>query len=154
MATKSGRLASSWRGNRQAGVVLALLAISAAGCSPSPTSPANGAPYSQTDVVLGTGAAAAVGNTVGVNYTGWLYDVSQPAQQGAQFDASTPGTPFSFTLGDGQVIQGWEQGVVGLQIGGVRRLVIPPSLAYGDTRHGMIPPNATLVFQITLVSVQ
>jgi len=125
-----------------------------AACSPSPASPTNGAVYSQTDLQVGSGASAAAGSTVGVNYTGWLYDASQPDQLGAQFDASSPGTPFSFTLGAGQVIQGWEKGVVGMNVGGVRRLVVPPSLAYGDTRHGVIPPNATLVFQIALVSVQ
>jgi FKBP-type peptidyl-prolyl cis-trans isomerase FkpA len=89
-----------------------------------------------------------------VNYTGWLYDSSRTQQLGAQFDASTPGTPFSFKLGSGQVIAGWEQGVAGMRVGGLRRLVIPPSLGYGDTRHGLIPPNATLVFDIALLSVQ
>jgi FKBP-type peptidyl-prolyl cis-trans isomerase FkpA len=130
------------------------LAAWAAGCSPSPASPTNGAPYSQADIVVGSGTTAANGNLVGVNYTGWLYDASQANQQGAQFDATAPGTPFTFTLGAGQVIQGWDQGVAGMNIGGIRRLVIPPSLGYGDTRHGLIPPNSTLVFQIELVSVQ
>jgi FKBP-type peptidyl-prolyl cis-trans isomerase FkpA len=156
MAAPSRRRVSIDRPRRQAGIALtlALLAVSAARCSPSPTSASTSAPYSQTDLVPGAGATAASGNTLGVNYTGWLYDASQPQQQGAQFDASTPGTPFSFKLGSGQVIAGWEQGLVGMHVGGLRRLVIPPSLGYGDTRHGLIPPNATLVFDIALVSVQ
>jgi FKBP-type peptidyl-prolyl cis-trans isomerase FkpA len=133
---------------------VALLATLASGCSPSPASPTNGAPYTQSDIVVGSGTTAASGNLVGVNYTGWLYDTSQASQQGAEFDASAPGVPFSFSLGAGQVIQGWDQGVAGMNIGGIRRLVIPPSLGYGDVRHGMIPPNATLIFQIELVSVQ
>jgi FKBP-type peptidyl-prolyl cis-trans isomerase FkpA len=135
-------------------LTLALLAVSAARCSPAPTAVTTNAPYTQTDLIPGAGATAASGNTLGVNYTGWLYDASQPQQKGAQFDASTPGTPFSFTIGSGQVIAGWEQGVVGMRVGGLRRLVIPPSLGYGDTRHGVIPPNATLVFDIALLSVQ
>jgi FKBP-type peptidyl-prolyl cis-trans isomerase FkpA len=135
-------------------VGLMLLVAASAACSPSPSSPTNGAAYSQTDLLVGSGAAAATGSTVSVSYIGWLYDASQPNQQGAQFDASAPDSPFTFTIGGGQVIQGWEQGVPGMNVGGVRKLVVPPSLAYGDTRHGMIPPNATLVFQITLLSVQ
>ena len=135
-------------------MTLALLIVSAAQCSPAPTAVSTSAPYSQADIVPGAGATAASGNTLGVNYTGWLYDTSQPDSKGAQFDASTPGTPFSFKLGSGQVIAGWEQGLVGMHVGGLRRLVIPPSLGYGDTRHGAIPPNATLIFDIALLSVQ
>ena len=138
---------------RVAAVALVVAAAWIVGCTASPTSPSNSAPFSQTDLVVGQGQAAASGNTLTVNYTGWLYDASQPGQKGAQFDASGA-TPFTFTLGTGEVIQGWDQGIAGMQVGGVRRLVVPPSLAYGATRHVIIPPNATLVFEIQLLSVQ
>ena len=129
------------------------MALSAAiGCADS-TSP-SGPAYSQTDLRVGTGAAAASGKNVAVNYTGWLYDASKPDFKGLQFDTSVGKTAFSFTLGAGQVIDGWEQGVPGMLVGGVRRLVIPPTLAYGATRSGPIPPNTTLVFDIELLSVQ
>lgn len=132
---------------------IALCAISAcvAGCSSSITAPTNSAPYAQADLQVGAGAAAQTGDALVVSYTGWFYDSTQPSEKGAQFDTST-GTLFSFTLGSDQVITGWNQGIVGMHVGGVRRLVIPPSLAYGGTRHGIIPPNATLVFEITLAA--
>jgi FKBP-type peptidyl-prolyl cis-trans isomerase FkpA len=125
-----------------------------AGCSNPPTSPSNYAPFSKTDLREGTGTAAADGNVLTVNYTGWLYNRSQPDQKGAQFDSSVGGTPFSFTLGAGQVISGWDQGLLGMKVGGLRRLVIPPSLGYGASRVHSIPPNATLVFEIELLDVQ
>ena len=87
-----------------------------------------------------------------VNYTGWLYDPTKPDQKGLVFDTSIGQTPFTFTLGAGQVIKGWDVGVPGMNVGGVRRLVIPPSLGYGASRSGPIPPNSTLVFEIELVS--
>lgn len=102
---------------------------------------------------MGTGADAISGTSITVNYTGWLYDTSKADHKGLQFDTSVGKTPFSFTLGAGQVIKGWDQGVVGMKVGGTRELVIPPSLAYGSTRTGSIPPNATLLFDITLVSI-
>jgi FKBP-type peptidyl-prolyl cis-trans isomerase len=138
---------------RSTAVALVVAAAWAPGCTASPTTPSNSAPFSQSDLVVGNDPAAASGNSLMVNYTGWLYDASQPAQKGAQFDASGA-TPFTFTLGTGQVIEGWDQGVVGMKVGGIRRLVIPPSLAYGASRHGIIPPNATLVFEIQLISLQ
>ena len=141
--------------SRSIAVVSAVLfaaALSTAACSASlPTGASIGAPFSQTDLITGTGAAAASGSTLGVSYTGWLFDPAQPSSEGAQFDAST--STFTFTLGSGQVIQGWEQGLVGMKVGGKRRLIVPPSLAYGDSRHGPIPPNATLIFDVTLISV-
>ena len=91
---------------------------------------------------------------VTVNYTGWLYDESRPDQKGAQFDTSIGRDVFSFTLGIGQVIAGWDQGVPGMRVEGVRRLVIPPSLAYGNFRNGPIPPNAALVFEIEMLGVR
>ncbi len=135
-------------------VVLGLAAGVLSGCGETPTSPSGSAAFSQTDLVVGTGAAAASGATLTVNYTGWLYNASQPDGKGAQFDSTTGRGPFSFVLGSGQVIPGWDQGVPGMQVGGVRRLVIPPSLAYGDTRAGPVPPNSTLVFEIQLLSIQ
>ena len=125
-----------------------------AGCTESPTAPSSYAPFGQTDLVVGAGTSAALGNTVTVNYTGWLYDASKPDQKGLQFDSSAGTTAFTFTLGSGQVINGWEQGVPGMSVGGLRRLVVPPSLAYGSARNSLIPPYATLVFEIELLEVQ
>ncbi|HTG99992.1 MAG TPA: FKBP-type peptidyl-prolyl cis-trans isomerase [Vicinamibacterales bacterium] len=135
---------------RLAGVVLAALA---AGCGESPTTPST-APYKQTDVRVGSGTEATAGAVVTVNYTGWLYDAARLDGKGIQFDTSIGADPFAFTLGFGQVIQGWDQGVAGMKVGGLRRLVVPPSLAYGPVRYGPIPPDATLVFDIELVDVQ
>jgi FKBP-type peptidyl-prolyl cis-trans isomerase FkpA len=129
------------------------LSVFFAACSDSPTTPANNAPFSQTDIVAGTGADAVIGRVVRVHYTGWFYNASATGGRGVQFDSSAGQPPLSFTLGAGQVIRGWEQGLQGMKVGGTRRLVIPPSLAYGDTRFGPIPPNATLVFEIQLVEV-
>lgn len=124
------------------------------GCSNPITGPSDYAPYSQTDLRVGTGATAATGSVVTVNYTGWLYDGSQPEQKGVQFETSLGATPFTFTLGANQVIPGWEKGVPGMNAGGIRRLVLPPSEAYGNRRYGKIPPNATLVFEIELLEVK
>lgn len=141
--------------SRSAGLLLAAVAlIVTSACADSPSAPSNYSPYTQSDIVVGTGTEAVVGNTVTVNYTGWLYDPSALNQEGAQFDSSIGRTPFVVTLGAGSVIKGWEQGLPGMKVGGTRRLVIPPSLAYGDTRTGGIPPNSTLVFEITLLGVQ
>jgi peptidylprolyl isomerase len=101
------------------------------------------------DLKPGTGAKPAVGQTVVVQYTGWLQD-------GTQFDTSVDsGTPFSFQLGTGNVIPGWDEGVAGMQVGGKRQLVIPPALAYGDAGAGnVIPPNSTLIFEVELVEIK
>ena len=133
--------------------LLPLAVFVAASCSKSPTSPSTSSgPYSQTDLVVGTGAQAASGNRCTVSYAGWLYNSSRPDGKGTQFDSS-PG--YAFLLGAGQVIRGWDQGVAGMRVGGQRRLVIPPELAYGTAGFGgVIPPNATLVFDITLLGVQ
>ena len=123
--------------------------------SSSPTSPSTGsAPYSQTDLRVGSGAEAASGRRATVNYTGWLYDASRPDNKGAQFDTSVGRQPFTFTVGAAQVIAGWDRGVPGMRVGGQRRLVIPPDLAYGSRGSPpVIPPNATLVFDIELIDV-
>ena len=108
-----------------------------------------------TDVTVGTGATAAAGNTVTVHYTGWLYDAKAPNFQGVQFDSSVGKTPFTFKLGAGQVIAGWDQGVAGMKVGGVRTLIIPSALGYGSAgAGGVIPPNATLVFNVELLAVK
>ena len=113
--------------------------------------PTTSAPYSQTDLVVGTGALAGPGSSVTVAYTGWLHDSSRPDAKGAQFDSGI----YPFRLGSGAVIRGWDQGIVGMRVGGSRRLVIPPDLAYGNqSPGGIIPPNATLVFDVTLNNVQ
>jgi FKBP-type peptidyl-prolyl cis-trans isomerase FkpA len=131
--------------------VFVALGLLTTGCAGSATSPSQSAPFSQTDLKIGTGDPVTTG-TVTVNYTGWLYDPTKTDKKGLQFDTSTGRGPFQFILNNGDVIKGWDQGVPGMMIGGVRRLVIPPSLAYGATRNGLIPPNATLVFDIELVS--
>jgi FKBP-type peptidyl-prolyl cis-trans isomerase FkpA len=108
------------------------------------------------DVVNGDGATAQAGQEVIVHYTGWLYDTSQPDNKGAKFDSSIDrGDPFSFPLGAGRVIKGWDQGTAGMQIGGKRILVIPPDMGYGARgAGGVIPPNATLMFEVELLEIR
>jgi FKBP-type peptidyl-prolyl cis-trans isomerase FkpA len=105
---------------------------------------------------VGTGAEATAGKTVSVHYTGWLYDPKTADHHGTKFDSSKDrGDPFSFKLGAGQVIRGWDQGVAGMKIGGTRTLVIPSELGYGARgAGGAIPPNATLVFDVELLDVK
>ena len=132
--------------------ILALVVVAACGGDDDPTvGPTTSAPYSQTDLVVGTGAMANPGSLVTVAYGGWLHDSSQPDAKGSMFDMNSS---FPFRLGTGAVIRGWDQGVVGMRVGGQRRLVIPPELAYGSSGRAPIPPNATLVFDITLNNVQ
>ena len=108
------------------------------------------------DVKQGTGAEAVTGHNVVVHYTGWLYDASKPDSHGAKFDSSRDrNAPFSFPLGAGRVIKGWDQGVAGMKVGGQRTLVIPSQLGYGARgAGGVIPPNATLIFDVELLDVQ
>jgi FKBP-type peptidyl-prolyl cis-trans isomerase FkpA len=138
---------------RLLGTACALLALGLGACTEAPTGPSSGAPYSQVDLRLGTGADAVSGKSVIVNYTGWLYDPTKTDGKGLQFDSSVGGTPLTFMLGTGQVIEGFDRGVTGMKTGGARRLVIPPSLGYGAARNNTIPPYATLVFEIELVEV-
>lgn len=100
------------------------------------------------DLTVGAGSEAATGNTVEVHYTGWL-------TSGEQFDSSVGRSPFSFRLGAGQVIAGWDRGVAGMKVGGKRRLTIPPELGYGKAGFpGAIPPNSVLVFEVELLGVR
>jgi FKBP-type peptidyl-prolyl cis-trans isomerase FkpA len=110
----------------------------------------------KTDVVVGTGPAISTGQKAVVHYTGWLYDASAPEQKGKEFDSSRKrGEPFRFDVGAGRVIQGWDQGVVGMQTGGQRRLIIPSFLGYGDRGGGdVIPPGATLMFDVELLGIE
>ena len=105
---------------------------------------------------VGAGAEAVGGLSVTVHYTGWLYDESQPENKGAKFDSSRDcNEPFSFTLGGGQVIQGWDEGVAGMKVGGQRTLTIPSAMGYGARgAGGMIPPNAALLFDVELLDVK
>jgi FKBP-type peptidyl-prolyl cis-trans isomerase len=128
---------------------LILLALAACGGgSDSPSAPAGGTgTLVVEDLVAGTGATAAAGDTVSVHYVGTFTN-------GTVFDSSySRNQPFAFRVGAGQVIAGWDQGVPGMKVGGKRRLTIPPSLAYGSTGAGPIPPNSTLVFEIDLLSI-
>jgi FKBP-type peptidyl-prolyl cis-trans isomerase FkpA len=109
-----------------------------------------------TEVKPGKGPAITAGQTAVVHYTGWLYSESAADHKGKKFDSSRDrNDPFSFQVGGGEVIGGWDQGVVGMQAGGQRRLVIPPALGYGARgAGGVIPPNATLLFDIELLSIK
>ena len=111
----------------------------------------NGLKY--TDTKTGDGSTATPGNKVSVHYTGWLYN---NGAKGAKFDSSVDrGQPFQFTLGAHQVIAGWDEGVAGMKVGGKRTLIIPPELGYGARgAGGVIPPNATLMFDVELLGVQ
>jgi FKBP-type peptidyl-prolyl cis-trans isomerase len=110
----------------------------------------------QTDILVGSGAEATDGKRLSMHYTGWLYNPGEPKNRGTKFDSSLDrGQPFSFVLGQGQVIRGWDAGVAGMKVGGKRTLVIPASMGYGARGAGrLIPPNATLVFEVELLGVQ
>ncbi|MBV7534215.1 FKBP-type peptidyl-prolyl cis-trans isomerase [Duganella sp. sic0402] len=106
------------------------------------------------DAVAGTGKEATAGVTAVVNYTGWLYEPNAPQQHGPQFDSSVGREPFSFRLGAGQVIPGWDEGVQGMKVGGKRTLIVPANMGYGERGAGPIPPNATLIFDVELLDVK
>ena len=141
------------------GIVLGLvvLAVVAAACSQTPPAPGGGggsevttpSGLKYTDLVVGNGAQPQAGQTAVVHYTGWLVD-------GKKFDSSVDrGQPFSFPLGQGRVIKGWDEGVATMRVGGKRRLTIPPDLGYGARGAGnVIPPNATLTFEVELLDVK
>ena len=136
-------------------VAITVTALAGSGCSDSPAAPTQPrAEFSQTDLRVGTGAEATTGKRLSVNYTGWLYNPSGQDGKGQQFDTSIGRGPYAFTLGRSQVISGWDRGVVGMRVGGLRRLVLPPELAYGVGGSGPIPGNATLVFDIELLDAR
>jgi FKBP-type peptidyl-prolyl cis-trans isomerase FkpA len=137
---------------RQAIVGLLFLSGLLTACgSSTPVAPdQSSVPFSITELTVGTGAEAVVGSTASISYELWLYEESAPDKKGTGIG---PGS-FSFLVGLGQVIPGFDQGVAGMKVGGVRRVIVPPSMAYGAVGNGPIPPNAALVFDITLLSVQ
>lgn len=148
-----------------AAVIVFAFSMAAAAAEPAtaaapPPAPAAEAPQEVllvTDLVKGIGDEALPGLVVVVHYTGWLYDPAAPDLRGKKFDSSRDrNQPFSFPLGAGHVIKGWEQGVPGMKVGGLRRLVIPPSLGYGSRNidKGLIPPNSTLLFEVELLGLE
>lgn len=134
------------------------VAFSLAACTAAPPAQATGSVDKLIiiDHTVGTGTEAKAGMNVTVHYTGWLYDDSAKDKHGIKFDSSRDhGQPFTFPLGADQVIQGWDQGVVGMKVGGKRTLLIPASLGYGARgAGGDIPPNASLVFDVELLNVK
>lgn len=136
---------------------LPLLAALAA-CTPAPQALPPSDPISQFQIIdqqPGDGASAQPGQKVSVHYTGWLFDADAPQQHGAKFDSSLDrGQPFSFTVGAGQVIRGWDEGVAGMQVGATRVLMIPPDYGYGERRVGPLPANASLVFEVQLLGIE
>ena len=144
---------SRWRS-----FLAALIVGLCAACTGKPAEPP-ASPVSSLEIVdlkAGEGASIAAGGQAVVQYTGWLYEASAPDKKGKEFDSSRrSGEPFRFAVGAGQVIKGWDQGVVGMKIGGRRRLTIPADLAYGENgAGGIIPPGATLVFEVELVGIE
>ncbi|HUQ10779.1 MAG TPA: FKBP-type peptidyl-prolyl cis-trans isomerase [Steroidobacteraceae bacterium] len=134
----------------------------ATGSAPTETTPpttdtgAPAVPLQKTDLAPGAGAEIKSGQTALVHYTGWLYDTAAPENKGTKFDSSVDrNEPFEFPVGAGMVIKGWDEGVVGMKVGGKRRLVIPPEMGYGARgAGGVIPPGATLVFDVELVEIR
>ncbi len=119
---------------------------------PKPERPA----FTRTDLQPGTGREAKKGARLQVHYSGWIYDPTKADLKGRHFDTSRDRGPFDLVLGKGQVIPGWDQGIEGMKVGGRRRLIIPPDLAYGvdGQGDGIIPPNATLLFEVELLDVR
>ena len=137
-------------------LMAAAMTAACAGNSGRAGPPSPPAAFAQTDLTNGSGTQAGLGAHVTVKYTGWIYDASKPDSKGAKFDSSDDHGPFTFKLGTGEVIPGWDKGVNGMRVGGKRRLVIPPDLGYGaqGTPGGPIPPNAGLVFDVELLGVE
>jgi FKBP-type peptidyl-prolyl cis-trans isomerase FkpA len=144
----------------RAAAMLLLAAPALAQEPPATPPPAEAAPAEVllvTDLVPGVGDEVFPGMVAVVHYTGWLHDPAAKDQRGRQFDSSRErGQPFSFHVGAGRVIRGWDQGLPGMKVGGRRLLVIPPSLAYGARTigNGLIPPNSTLLFEVELLAVE
>jgi FKBP-type peptidyl-prolyl cis-trans isomerase FkpA len=136
-------------------VLIATLAIVSCGGAEAPLTSPPPSTFSHSDLVVGSGPEARRGSRLTVHYTGWLYDSSRPDNKGKQFDSSLGSDPFTFRLGAGDVIRGWDQGFEQMKVGGKRRLIIPPDLGYGSmgTPDGLIPGNAGLVFEMELLRV-
>ena len=138
-------------------LLLALSLTLLAACTP-PGPPPGGsvAELQRLDTRAGMGTVATSGSDVTVHYTGWLYDEKAPQRRGLKFDSSVDrGQPFTFLLGAGQVIRGWDDGVAGMKVGGKRTLLIPADLGYGSNgAGGVIPPGASLVFDVELLDVK
>jgi len=137
------------------------LTLTIAGCdrakNPQPAradATANVVAFQKIDTVAGTGKEAIAGSSAMVHYTGWLFDPTAPSQHGAKFDSSVGGSPFTFKVGGGQVIKGWDEGVQGMKVGGKRTLILPPEMGYGAGGAGPIPPNANLIFDVELLDVR
>ena len=137
-------------------LLAASLLLLAACTAPVPPPGGSVADLERIDTLAGTGAVATSGSDVTVHYTGWLYDEKAPQRRGLKFDSSVDrGQPFTFLLGAGQVIRGWDDGVAGMKVGGKRTLLIPADLGYGSNgAGGVIPPDASLVFDVELLDVK
>ena len=137
-------------------LLAASLLLLAACTAPVPPPGGSVANLERIDTLAGTGAVATSGSDVTVHYTGWLYDEKAPQRRGLKFDSSVDrGQPFTFLLGAGQVIRGWDDGVAGMKVGGKRTLLIPADLGYGSNgAGGVIPPGASLVFDVELLNVK
>ena len=149
---KMNRLTDLRRWMPRIGAIM-LLTAALTGCADSPTAPSAYAPFSTQDLRVGTGAVVASGNEVSVNYNVWLYKAGAPDNKGALLESNYGTDPFEFTVGAGSVITGLEEGMLGMQEGGLRRMVLPPSMAYGPIRSGKIPPDATIIFEVDVLTV-
>lgn len=138
--------------------VLALVPLAARAADAATTTAAPSAEELQhlvvRDAKVGDGDEARLGNIVTVQYTGWIYDAYAPQLHGRQFDSSVGRGPFSFMLGVGDVIKGWDRGVLGMKVGGKRTLIIPSNLGYGEQGSPSIPPGSTLIFDVELLSLK
>jgi FKBP-type peptidyl-prolyl cis-trans isomerase FkpA len=139
------------------------IAMSIAACKPASPPASGGVAQGPTvdklmieDVAVGAGQSIAAGQTAVVHYTGWLYEPSAPDHKGTKFDSSRDkGRPFRFKVGAGNVIKGWDEGVVGMSVGGRRELIVPAEMGYGDAgAGGVIPPGAALLFDVELLAIE
>lgn len=139
-------------------ILLLAAALLLFACTPTPPPYTGGdvATLQRIDQVAGTGPEAVSGRKVTVHYTGWLHEQTAADKRGLKFDSSLDRSePFTFVLGAGQVIRGWDEGVAGMRVGGKRTLLIPPADGYGTRgAGGVIPPNASLVFEVELLGVE
>jgi FKBP-type peptidyl-prolyl cis-trans isomerase FkpA len=147
-------MVSHIRSGAACALLLSAALLTGTGCGgsdASPTAPSANVPFSQTDLRVGTGAEATAGRRASVNYALWLYSTSAVDNKGQSIESGS----FAFTLGNREAITGFDRGVTGMRVGGIRRLVVPPDLAYGaQGSPPRIPPNATLVFEVELTGVQ